>query len=144
MKANRLTAVSVLALGVLVGGCAAPSSELVQTGEVDALIEGDTKTWIDMVRVWEIKERTVLTGRVIQRGYGTRVPGHVDVEYSIAGTKEPTLRLVNLQRRKGLSRYLQMAAFRLELENTSLSGSRIRIRYHAKNHATGRNDRRAS
>lgn len=128
---------AILAAAFLLGGCAAPSAERLGPDELNVVSEGDTSTWIDLVQAWKQDGTTVISGRVIHRGYGTRVPGHVDVEYSVAESERPHQRRAELQRRKGLSRFLRTAAFRIEFDETPVPGSTVRLRYHGRHHAPG-------
>lgn len=132
IRTRRSVAVAIAA-GFLLTGCAIPSVEEVPTRDVKVTTQGDPSTWIEQVQVWNVEGSTVITGRVVQQGYGLRVPGHLDVEYPVAGSKTPYRQQAELLRRKGLSRFLRMAGFRIELEKAPAIGGSVRLRYHGWN-----------
>ena len=144
MKSPLASKIALLIVGTIITGCGTISSELVKSGSVKIVTEDTARTGIDQVRVWEGNGNVVVTGRVVQQGYGMQIRGHVDIEIEFPNDRPRATHRGELQRRNGLSRTLKVSSFRSELGNENVSDALIRVRYHDKGHENSGADKKSS
>jgi len=133
---RRLFPVTAVLFGaVLLAGCASNSQEITKNGDLSIKVENTITTDIDMVKVWEREDGDlILTGRIIQRGYGRLIRGHVDVEFVENGMKAPRQYVGEIQRVIPITKHFKRANFDSNLGAVKLAAGELNLRYHEEAH----------
>lgn len=120
---------------VLLSGCASNSQEITMKGGLSIKVENTAKTEIDMVKVWKTEDGDViLTGRVVQRGYGRLIRGHVDVEFVGRGKQAPQKYIGEIERAISITKHFKRANFDSNLGVLELAEGKLNVRYHEEAH----------
>ena len=129
---RRLFPVTAVLFGaVLLAGCASNSQEITKIGGLSIKIENTPKTEIDMVKIWEQEDGSfILTGRIIQRGYGRLIRGHVDVEFVGRGKQAPRKYIGEIERAISITKHFKRANFDSNLGVLELAAGKLNVRYH--------------
>ena len=120
---------------VLLAGCASNSQEITKMGGLSIKVENTAKTEIDMVKIWKREDgELILTGRIMQRGYGRLIRGHVDVEFIDNGTNAQRQYVGDIQRAIPITKHFKRANFDSNLGNLELAAGQLNLRYHEEAH----------
>jgi hypothetical protein len=120
---------------VLLNGCASNSQEITMKGDLSIKVENTAKTEIDMVKVWKREDGDlILTGRIMQRGYGRVIRGHVDVELVENDKKARRLYVGEIQRATPITKHLKRANFDSNLGGLRSVAGNLNLRYHEEPH----------
>ena len=127
--------IAVLFGAVILAGCASNSQEITKIGGLSIKIENTPKTEIDMVKIWKREDgELILTGRIMQRGYGRLIRGHVDVEFIDNGTNAQRQYVGEIQRAIPITKHFKRANFDSNLGNLELAAGQLNLRYHEEAH----------
>ncbi|MEP0338609.1 MAG: hypothetical protein ABJ388_17860 [Alphaproteobacteria bacterium] len=120
---------------VLLAGCASNSQEITKMGGLSIKVENTARTEIDMVKIWKREDgELILTGRIMQRGYGRLIRGHVDVEFIDNGTNAQRQYVGEIQRAIPITKHFKRANFDSNLGNLELAAGQLNLRYHEEAH----------
>ena len=120
---------------ILLAGCASNSQEITKMGGLSIKVENTAKTEIDMVKIWKREDgELILTGRIMQRGYGRLIRGHVDVEFIDNGTNAQRQYVGEIQRAIPITKHFKRANFDSNLGNLELAAGQLNLRYHEEAH----------
>ena len=120
---------------VLLAGCASNSQEITKMGGLSIKVENTARTEIDMVKIWKREDgELILTGRIMQRGYGRLIRGHVDVEFVDNGTNAQRQYVGEIQRAIPITKHFKRANFDSNLGNLELAAGQLNLRYHEEAH----------
>lgn len=120
---------------VLLAGCASNSQEITKMGGLSIKVENTARTEIDMVKIWKREDgELILTGRIMQRGYGRLIRGHVDVEFVDNGTNAQRQYVGEIQRAIPITKHFKRAKFDSNLGNLELAAGQLNLRYHEEAH----------
>lgn len=120
---------------ILLAGCASNSQEITKMGGLSIKVENTARTEIDMVKIWKREDgELILTGRIMQRGYGSLIRGHVDVEFVDNGTNAQRQYVGDIQRAIPITKHFKRANFDSNLGNLELAAGQLNLRYHEEAH----------
>ncbi|MEQ9586524.1 MAG: hypothetical protein RJS97_00910, partial [Parvibaculaceae bacterium] len=120
---------------ILLAGCASNSQEITKMGGLSIKVENTARTEIDMVKIWKREDgELILTGRIMQRGYGRLIRGHVDVEFIDNGTNAQRQYVGEIQRAIPITKHFKRANFDSNLGNLELAAGQLNLRYHEEAH----------
>ena len=120
---------------ILLAGCASNSQEITKMGGLSIKVENTARTEIDMVKIWKREDgELILTGRIMQRGYGRLIRGHVDVEFVDNGTNAQRQYVGDIQRAIPITKHFKRANFDSNLGNLELAAGQLNLRYHEEAH----------
>ncbi|MBB89575.1 MAG: hypothetical protein CMF68_01170 [Magnetovibrio sp.] len=120
---------------ILLAGCASNSQEITKMGGLSIKVENTARTEIDMVKIWKREDgELILTGRIMQRGYGRLIRGHVDVEFVDNGTNAQRQYVGEIQRAIPITKHFKRANFDSNLGNLELAAGQLNLRYHEEAH----------
>lgn len=120
---------------ILLAGCASNSQEITKMGGLSIKVENTARTEIDMVKIWKRDDgELILTGRIMQRGYGRLIRGHVDVEFVDNGTNAQRQYVGDIQRAIPITKHFKRAIFDSNLGNLELAAGQLNLRYHEEAH----------
>ena len=133
---RKLFPVTTALLGaIILAGCVSNSQEITKTGDFSIEVENTDKTEIDMVKIWKQEDGSfILTGRIIQRGYGRLIRGHVDVEFVARGKQAPRKYIGEIERAISITKHFKRANFDSNLGNLELAAGLLSLRYHEEEH----------
>ncbi len=133
---RKLFPVTAALLGaILLAGCASNSQEITKMGGLSIKVENTARTEIDMVKIWKREDgELILTGRIMQRGYGRLIRGHVDVEFVDNGTNAQRQYVGEIQRAIPITKHFKRANFDSNLGNLELAAGQLNLRYHEEAH----------
>ena len=104
-------------------------------GGLSIKVENTARTEIDMVKIWKREDgELILTGRIMQRGYGRLIRGHVDVEFVDNGTNAQRQYVGEIQRAIPITKHFKRANFDSNLGNLELAAGQLNLRYHEEAH----------
>lgn len=120
---------------ILLAGCASNSQEITKMGGLSIKVENTARTEIDMVKIWKREDgELILTGRIMQRGYGRLIRGHVDVEFVDNGTNAQRQYVGEIQRAIPITKHFKRANFDSNLGAVKLAAGELNLRYHEEAH----------
>lgn len=133
---RKLFPVTAALLGaIILAGCASNSQEITKTGDFSIEVENTAKTEIDMVKIWKQEDGSfILTGRIIQRGYGRLIRGHVDVEFVARGKQAQRKYIGEIERAISITKHFKRANFDSNLGNLEMAAGQLNLRYHEEAH----------
>ncbi len=132
---NKVSITALMFGAAFLAGCATNSVEVTKKGDLSIKVESDAKTEIDMVKIWQKDGGDfILTGRIMQRGYGRLIKGHVDVEFVRKGEQAPRQFVGEIDRAFPITKQLKRANFDSNLGELDLVTGQLNLRYHEEAH----------
>ena len=99
---------------ILLAGCASNSQEITKMGGLSIKVENTAKTEIDMVKIWKREDgELILTGRIMQRGYGSLIRGHVDVGFVDNGPNAQRQYVGDIQRAIPITKHFKLSVVKI-------------------------------